>query len=62
MTERKIIVEFGNPPIPSRNFDYNAVFDGYEPGDLVGYGATEEAAKADLIIQSELDKSGWLQP
>lgn len=52
MTERKIIVEFGNPPIPSLNYDYNAVFDGYEPGDLVGYGATEEAAKADLLEKS----------
>lgn len=53
MTERKIIVEFGNPPIPSRNYDYNAVFDGYEPGDLVGFGATEDAAKADLIKKLE---------
>lgn len=55
MTERKIIVEFGNPPIPSRNFDYHAFFDGYEPGDLVGFGATEDAAKADLLKQSEED-------
>ena len=31
------------------DFDWSAVTDNYEPGDPIGYGRTEEAAKADLM-------------
>jgi len=44
----KIITEREYPPIPSRAFDWSAVTDDYEPGDPIGYGATEGEAIADL--------------
>ena len=40
---------FDNPPIPCRQFDWSATFDGYEPGDAVGYGSTEQIAINNLI-------------
>jgi hypothetical protein len=39
------------PPIPQRQFDYAAVFDGYEPGDSIGYGRDEQEAIDDLLEQ-----------
>lgn len=48
--ERKINVELVLPPIPIRNFDFQATFEGYEPGDPIGYGETREAAIADLMV------------
>jgi hypothetical protein len=57
MTEHpKIITGIVFPPIPVRQFDWSAVFEGYEPGMHVGYGPNEEAAKADLIEQWECDQ------
>lgn len=53
MTERKIRTNFIYPPIQTREFDWSAVFDGYEPGDLIGYGRTEAEAIADLRDQAE---------
>lgn len=47
-SERKIITEFVYPPIPIRSFDWSAVFDGYEPDEPIGWGATEAEAIADL--------------
>jgi len=44
-----IKTSFVYPPIPKRDFDWEAYFDGYEPGDALGYGATEEEAIADLL-------------
>jgi hypothetical protein len=38
-------------PIPMRQFDWEAVRDGYEGGDPLGLGATEEEAIADLLEQ-----------
>jgi hypothetical protein len=35
----------------TRNSDWQATLDGYEPGDLIGEGATEAAAIADLKSQ-----------
>jgi triosephosphate isomerase len=32
-------------------FRYAATFDGYEPGDMIGTGATPEEAEADLMNQ-----------
>lgn len=50
---RAIHTEHVYPPIPERQYDWQATFDGYEPGDPVGYGPTKEAAIADLIEQQE---------
>lgn len=47
----KIITSHICPPVPSRQFDWSATEDGYEPGDAIGYGATEDAAIADLRMQ-----------
>ncbi len=41
------------PPIPWRNFDWQATRVGYEPGDPAGFGATEQEAIADLIEQEK---------
>ena len=41
------------PPIPTRAFDYRATFDGYEGGDPQGFGATPDAAVAELLDQVE---------
>lgn len=37
------------PPIPDRRFDWQAVFEDYEPGGPIGYGRTEQAAIDDLL-------------
>lgn len=60
---RIIIVEHIYPPIPDRRFDYQAVFDGYEPGDPIGHGPTEQAAIDDLHEQldEEIDFDAWLK-
>ena len=47
----KIITNFDYPPIPIRTMDWSAHLDGYEPGDPVGNGATEDEAIADLVEQ-----------
>lgn len=51
MRERKIETEHVYPPIPERCFDWSAVREGYEPGDLIGRGPTEAKAIADLLEQ-----------
>lgn len=51
MTERPIKVSYVHPPIPTREFDYCATFEGYEPGDPQGWGATPESAKTWLLIE-----------
>lgn len=61
MTEpRKIITDFWMKPIPPRQFDWCAYYDGDEPNDdgqmLHGYGATEAEAIAELL-QNEEDRS-----
>lgn len=50
---KKIKVHFEHPPIPVRDHDYSAVFDGYEPGDHSGSGRTEEDAIRELIYWEE---------
>lgn len=45
----EILTFFINPPIPRRNFDWTAIYEGYEKGDPIGYGETEESAIADLL-------------
>lgn len=50
---RKIITHYDPKPIPLREFDWNAVYDGYEPDDPQGFGATEDEAIMDLEDQVE---------
>ena len=52
---KTIIVEHVNPPFPNRDYDYRATLEGYEPGDLIGWGKTSEEAKGDLLEQID----GW---
>lgn len=47
----KIITNFDYPPIPIRKYDWSAYRDGYDEGDLIGYGETEQEAIYDLLIQ-----------
>jgi hypothetical protein len=49
---RKINTEHVYPPIPSRQYDWRATFDGYEPGDSIGTGYTEQEA-IDWLIAEE---------
>jgi len=54
MTAPKIVVDVVYPPIPLRNFDYRAHVEGYdEETGICGWGATPEAAIADLKLQIE---------
>lgn len=50
---QKICVSHDRPPIPLRTKDWSAWFDNYEPGDPIGYGASEQAAIDDLLMQTE---------
>lgn len=52
-----IITTFVKPPIPFTDWDWAATQEGYEPGDLVGYGATEQDAIDDLNKQIKDDQS-----
>lgn len=52
---RIINVEFIYPPIPVRDFDYQATFDGYDAGDPIGHGPTAQAAIDDLHENTEFD-------
>lgn len=45
----KIVLEYVHPPIPIRNFDWCATFEGYEPGDAQGFGVTEQEA-VDMLL------------
>ena len=49
----KIVTTFVYPPIPLRQFDWQAIYDDDEPDDDgrmdAGHGATEQEAIADLI-------------
>lgn len=46
---RKIVTSRINPPIPIRDHDWCAYFDGDEESGCYGYGATEQEAIADLL-------------
>ena len=39
-------------PIPLRDFDYCATFDGYEPGEPQGFGRTPDRA-IDALLEDE---------
>lgn len=47
----KIITSYDHPPIPIRDYDWSAIREDYEPGDLIGTGKTEQDAKDDLVRQ-----------
>lgn len=51
--QRKINTEFIHPPIPDRFHDWIATYDGYDAGDIIGVGRTEQDAINDLIDQNE---------
>jgi len=46
---RDVIIRFEHPPIPDRNYDWQAYREGMEEG-CVGYGATEVEALAELLM------------
>lgn len=48
---RKVIVSHNYPPIPVREFDYVAYYEGQEESGHYGYGASERAAILDLHAQ-----------
>jgi hypothetical protein len=51
---KKIITTHISPPIPIRNYDWEAVFEDYDEGGPIGYGETEQEAISDLIeIENE---------
>lgn len=52
--DNAITVEFVNPPIPVRNFDWCASRQDGDDDSPCGYGATAEEAIADLLeLESE---------
>jgi hypothetical protein len=51
---RKIITEYVHPPIPMRCNDWRATREGDDEDYIVGWGATEDEAIADLLeLESE---------
>lgn len=44
-----MITAYEHPPIPFRGCDWSATSDDYEPGMPIGYGATEQDAKNNLL-------------
>lgn len=51
--EQDITTTHVRPPVPTTAFDWQATRQGAEPGDLVGFGPTEQAAINDLIEQEQ---------
>ena len=47
----KIITSFDYPPIPIRDYDWSAIREDYDEGDLIGTGRTEQDAINDLVFQ-----------
>jgi len=50
---KNIITQPIFPPIPIRKYDWSAYREGYEEGDLIGYGETKKEAIDDLLEQEE---------
>ena len=53
---KKIITSYDCPPVPVRDYDWSAVREGYEEGNCIGYGMTEQEAIDDLLEQEEFLK------
>lgn len=47
----EVVTHYEPTPIPDRRFDWSAFHENYEPGKPIGFGATREAAVADLMEQ-----------
>ena len=47
----KIVTTYICPPIGTTAFDWQAVTDSYDLGSPIGYGRTEDEARADLEAQ-----------
>ncbi|MBX3535802.1 MAG: hypothetical protein KF826_15755 [Xanthobacteraceae bacterium] len=59
-----IITNFVNPPIPPRNNDWCAYYDGREEGGPQGWGQTQAAAIRDLVVNYPDDRPGnakWIE-
>ena len=50
---KEIETQHLNPPIPNRSWDWCAFFKGYEPGEPIGYGPTEQQAIDDLLGETK---------
>lgn len=53
LSDRKIVTSHVFPPIPIRDFDWCAFYDGDEESGFRGWGKTEQAAIDDLIAETE---------
>jgi hypothetical protein len=53
LLKASVVTSYECPPIPTRAYDWMATRDGYDPGDPIGHGATEDQAIADLVEQEE---------
>jgi hypothetical protein len=49
----KVIATYDPKPVPTRNYDWSAILDGYEPGDPIGWGFTKRGAIVDLLEKLE---------
>lgn len=54
--KRKIVATYINPPIPFRNLDWCAHYDGEEEAGGYGYGATEADAIRDFLDNQEAEE------
>lgn len=54
MNNKLIRVSHVYPPIPTRNFDWCAYFDGEEEHGCYGWGPTQQAAIADLMEEAAI--------
>jgi hypothetical protein len=48
-----IITSHDYPPIPIREYDWSAIREDYDAGDLIGYGRTEQEAIDNLKQQED---------
>jgi hypothetical protein len=48
-----IITTFVHPPIPDRNYDWQAARSGWDLGEPLGFGPTPELAINDLLEEEE---------
>ena len=51
--DRKIVTISMCPPIPISDFNYQAVREGWDLGELIGYGATRQEAIDDLLAKED---------
>ena len=49
--KREIETRHIYPPIPARQYDWEAIREGWDIGEPIGYGATEQEAINDLLEQ-----------